>query len=394
MTTCLNSALALAGFVLLAGPVAARQPADAARAHAVELSFNLDHEEALAELRAAITANPDDLAAHRLMAATQWARALLRLGAMTADDFIGEAGPSFRSNQPDAGLQHSINEVTRRVEALAAARPLTGSPAEAEAAYQIGAAYRLLSSYAATIEGNQLRSLGAARRAYREHQRVLFLDPRRNDARLTVGLYRYGISTLPVWSRLVARVAGLESDREGGARLVEATAAAPGSAQANALFSLIVIYNQQARYDDALRVIGQLQRQFPRNRLLWLEAGGTALRGGRPAVARDALEHGLRMLDADTRPRAFGELARWRYHYGVALARLNQGTNAARHLRAALDGDGLDWVRGRAHLELGKLATLSGHTSARDEFQAAVRTCTAGEDAACVAEARAWLRGR
>ena len=58
---------------------------------------------------------------------------------------------------------------------------------------------------------------------------------------------------------------------------------------------------------DRVRVIGQLQRQYPRNRLLWLEAASTALRAGRPADARQALEEGLAKLAGDPRPRAFGE---------------------------------------------------------------------------------------
>ena len=196
----------------------------------------------------------------------------------------------------------------------------------------------------------------AARRAYQEHQRVLTIDPARPDARLTVGLYRYFISRMPPWSRLAARVAGLDSDREAGLRLVEQAGSGEGPAQANALFALIVIYNQLARYDEALGVIDRLQRAFPRNRLLWLEAACTQLRAGRPADARLSLERGLRLLEAETRPLAFGELARWRYHHGVSLARLHQADAAHQQLTAALHGEALEWVRELARLELRTLA--------------------------------------
>jgi len=62
------------------------------------------------------------------------------------------------------------------------------------------------------------------------------------------------------------------------------------------------------------------------------------------------------MLDSDPRPRAYGELARWHYHYGVALARLNQTELAEQQLGAALQGEALDWVRRRARVELTTLA--------------------------------------
>lgn len=402
---CVRAVVTLTGSVLLSGAAStqgpsafsgsARESAAALRARGLELGYNLDHADALATFREAIAADPDDPTAYRLAAATLWISALFHQGAVTAEDFLGQAGSTLRRPPPNADLQNALREALQRVDTLAAARPRNVSTSDAEVFYQIGAAYGLFASYTATIDGSLQRSLGPARRAYREHQRVLELDPQRKDAGLIVGMYRYGVSTLPAWSRLLAHIAGFGGGRERGLRLVEDAASYAGDAQANARFSLIVIYNREARYDDALRVIGQLQRQFPRNRLLWLEAGCTALRAGRPADARDALEHGLARLAADPRPRAFGELARWRYHYGVALARLNQIENANHEFRLALLGDGHDWVRGRAHLELGKLAGLSGDaTRATAEFRLAARMCNAGEDTVCAKEAKALLRRR
>lgn len=370
-----------------------RETAEALRARGLELGFNLDYDEAVATFREAIAADPDNLAGYRLLATTLWTRALLRQGAVSAGDLIGEAGSPLLSRAADLDLQKAVSDLERRAEALVSAPRRRGSPADAEASYQIGAAYRFLSSYAATVSGDQWRSVSTGRRAYREHQRVLSLDPRRQDAGLTVGLYRFWVSTLPVWSRLVARVAGLDADREQGVRLVEDAAAAPGPVQATARFSLIVIYNKLARHDAALGVIDELRRQFPRNRLLWLEAGTTALRAGRPADAREAFERGLQMLAADTRPLAFGERARWHYHYGVALTRVNQIEHANRELRTALEGEALDWVRGRAHLELATLAGRSGDPArAREELRLAIQMCGAGDDTKCVAESRAILR--
>lgn len=388
----LPAALLLAGLVLLSGTEPSRQAAAELRARGLELGFNLDHAEALTAFRESIAADPENLAGYRLLAAALWSDALFQQGAITADDFMGEAGSPFRPRQSNPDLENAANELLRRAEALAAVRRGSGAPPDSDAAYQVGAAYRFLSTLAATIGGSQWRSLGAARRAYQEHQRVLTIDPRQTDAGLTVGLYRFWVSTMPAWSRLVARVAGLDGDGALGVRLVEEASAAEGPFQANALFSLIVIHNNLERYDDALSVIGRLQRRFPRNRLLWLEAGRTELRAGRAADARTSLERGLRMLETDSRPRAFGELARWRYHYGVAFARLHQIEAASQQFRAALQGDGLEWVRGRTHLELGKLASGSGEAArAKNDFQTALRICEAADDVTCINEAKTLL---
>ena len=329
--------------------------ADDLRGRGMELGFNLDHDEAVAAFKESIAADPDNLAGYRLLAAALWSHALFQQGAITTDDFVGENAAAYRQNANDPELDRAAKEVLRRAETLAITIH-DDSTASIDARYEVGAAYRFLSTLEGTIGGSQWRSLGAARRANREHRRVLSLDPHRADAALTVGLYRYLVSTMPAWSRFVAIVAGLNGDRQAGIKLVEQTAASDGAMQASAMFSLIVIYKQQARYDDALAIIHRLQARFTRNRLLWLEEACTELRAGRAAAARASIEHGLRMLDSDPRPRAYGELARWHYHYGLALAQLNQVELAEAELRAALQGDALAWVRQRAQRELSTLS--------------------------------------
>jgi tetratricopeptide (TPR) repeat protein len=219
---------------------------------------------------------------------------------------------------------------------------------------------------------------------------VLQLDPSRKDAGLIVGLYRYMVASMPIWSRMLAYAAGFGGDRERGIRMIEEAAAFPSDVQPNARFSLIVIYNREQRYDDALRVIGELQRQFPRNRLLWLEEGTTAFRANRIADAIRAYERGLAMLAADRRPRAFGEEARWHYDYGAALAAAGDNARAERELRVALEDRSHEGLRGRIHLELGKLTT--DRTRAADEFYVAANLCGAVNDVVCVKDAAARLR--
>src|SRR5689334_16984194 len=65
--------------------------AAALRARGLELGYNLDYDEALAAFRAAIDAEPNHPAAYRLVAATMWINALFRQGAVTAEDYLGQA---------------------------------------------------------------------------------------------------------------------------------------------------------------------------------------------------------------------------------------------------------------------------------------------------------------
>jgi tetratricopeptide (TPR) repeat protein len=373
---------------------AAADPTTAARdrARGLELGYNLDHAEAIAAFRESIAADPTDPSGYRLLAAGTWIALLFDQGVITVDDYLGQARSDLSRNAVPVSVGAQFHQAVDRALALSEQR-LRDHPADADAHFLVGAASGVLASYTATIDGRILGSLGAARRAYREHQRVLELDPERKDAGLVVGLYRYGVAALPAPMRLMAHLAGFGGGRERGLRLVEEATRVPSEVQTNALFMLVLLYNREARYDDALRVIGELRQRFPRNRLLWLEQGGTELRAGRPESARLTLEEGMARMERDNRRRAAGEEARWRIAYGTALARLHQTQPAERELRAALAGATRDWVRGRAHKELGMLAALAGqHAHARDEYRLADQLCRADHDSDCSREVATLAR--
>jgi tetratricopeptide (TPR) repeat protein len=383
------------GYTLPAGVPSPSRAAEAAalRARGQFLGYNLDRDAALASFREAMAADPTHPAAYRLTAATLWINALFEQGAVTAEDYLGQARSDPHRLAPSPQLEAVFREHLDRALKLAEERCRATDSADAH--FQLGSAYGYQATYAATIEGSMFGTLRAARRAYAEHERVLELDPSRKDAGLVVGMYSYAISSLSLPSRLMARLAGFSGGRERGLRMVEEAATYPSDVQTNARFTLIVIYNREARFDDALRVVAELQQQYPRNRLLWLEAGSTALRAGRPALARQSLEHGLAMLAADTRPRAFGELARWRYYHGAALVALKETDAARLALDAALRNPSRAWVQGRIHTELGKLADLAGdRAQALDEYRQAIRLCDGDDDDVCVKEARSLVKGR
>jgi tetratricopeptide (TPR) repeat protein len=303
---------ATAATILLASMALDAGPSAALRARGLELGYNLDYPDALAAFRLATAADPDDSRAYALAAATAWTALLFEQGAVTVDDYLGQARADVPRGTASPNLDRTFRENLDRAQATADAQ-LRAHPNDADAHFAVGSVYGFRASYIATVEGRVVGSLGPGRRAYREHQRVLALDPSRKDAGLIVGLYRYTVASLPAPRRLMAKIVGFDGDRANGLALVEDAAHYPSDSQPNALFTLLVMYNRESRWDDALAVVADLQRRFPRNRLLWLEAGSTALRAGRPALARTAFETGLAMLAADSRPRAAGEDSRWRY---------------------------------------------------------------------------------
>lgn len=364
------------------------------RAIGLSDGYNLDQAEAMASFRHAIIVDPEDPAPHRLLAATVWINALFRQGAVTADDYLGQARSSVSRKPPPADVDRSFREHIQRAIALAEAA-VQRDPSDPDAHFQLGAAHSFLASYIATVEGRGLAGFSAARRAYDEHEQVLKLDSGRKDAGMVVGMYRYGVSTLALPWRIVAGIAGFGGGKERGLRMVEEAAAYHSDVQTNALFALIVLYNREARYDDALKVIARLQAMYPRNRLLWLERGSTALRAGRGADACNAVERGLAALAGDRRPRAFGEEARWIYTHGAALLLAGRADAAEQELLRVLSLEAPEWLRGRAQKELGKVADLRGNRAAAlERYRIAIRTGKAEHDSTSSDEAAKLVKSR
>ena len=171
------------------------------------------------------------------------------------------------------------------------------------------------------------RRSSSRRRAYKESSRALEIDPRRHDAGLIVGVYQYIVSLRSFPMRWVARIAGMDGNKARAVELIEAAARYPGANQTDARLMLALIYNRDQRYDEALAILTDLQSRYPDNRLLWLEAGATALRAGRFQKAKQSLDEGFPKLS--TAPlKAFGEEALWRYKRGASLVGLHQAAAA------------------------------------------------------------------
>jgi len=376
------AALVVVVLVSATGRALASPASDALRARASDQIYNLDRDQALATYREAIAADPLDAGAYRGLATALWLSITFRRGNMTVDDYLGgvNARPSKEWPAPPAETQAAFRDATDRAIALARKR-LESNANDADAHYQVGAAVGLRASYTATVDGSALAAFRAAREAYDEHERVMALDPRRKDAGLIVGTYRYVVAVLAFPLRWMAYVAGFGGGKERGLRLVEEASEYASDTQTDARFALILIYNREHRYEDALKQLRILRDRYPRNRLVWLETGATSLRAGRAADAERVLNDGITRFANDTRTRMFGEDVLWLYKRGAARAALGRDGEARQDLERALKTEGRRWAHGRTHLELGKLALKAGNkASAREEFKTAASMCESDND--------------
>jgi hypothetical protein len=378
--------------LVVAAPAAANSASTALRARGAEEIYNLDRDRAVESFTQAVRADPQDAAAYRGLASALWLSITFRQGNMTVDDYLGGVSRSrSQAPPPPPDVAAAFHDALEHALALARAR-VAANPRDAGAHYELGTAIGLRASYMATVENSLLGAFRAAKGAYEEQETALDLDPGRKDAGLIIGTYRYIVATLALPMRLFAYVSGFGGDKNKGLKFIESAAAYGGENQVDAQLALLLLYNREKRYDDALKVLATLRDRLPRNRLMWLESGATSLRAGRAADAERFLDEGFARFTGDTRRRMFGEDSLWWYKRGTARAKLGRA-DAGADLERALVVEGRKWVQGRAHLELGNLSLKVGaRAAAAEHFRSAARLCDSDNDQASADEARRLLR--
>ena len=99
------------------------------------------------------------------------------------------------------------------------------------------------------------------------------------------------------------------------------------------------------------------------------------------------------MLAATSGPRIPGEETLWRYKRGAARVALGRADLAQADLRSATSADAQTWVRGRARVELARVALQRGDRgAAAGEARQAETLCEQGQDPVCLDEAKKILR--
>ena len=359
------------------------------RERAADLVYNLDRPEAIRLLRQAIAADPGDSNNYRALASAIWLEILFTRGAVTVDHYLGSFTKATVDLKDAPGeLDAEFKRTVAKAIELAEKR-VVASPRDPQAHFELGTAVGLQASYIASVEGRLMAGLRAAQRSYDAQETVLELDPKRKEAGLVVGTYRYLVSTLSLPMRLMAYVVGFGGGKDTGLRMIEETAAAGGENRTDAEFALVLLYNRERRYSDAMRVLANLRRQYPRNRLVLLEAGATATRGNKPVEAEALLTEGMAMLARDARAKIPGEEALWHYKRGAARVLLRKRDEALADLRLAQVPGAAGWVQGRSHLEMARLALGRGdRASAKAAATQAATICERSNDPICVEEAK------
>jgi tetratricopeptide (TPR) repeat protein len=258
---------ALAAAIVAGVALAQTPPVDAAYEHFYNLEFDsaLDSFEKLAEQ------NPKAARLQNHVAQALLFREMLRAGALETELVTGgNAFLRLAKMNPSAADQRRFYAAVDAALRLTAAA-LASNPIDTEALYAQGVAYGLRSNYRYLVTKSWLDALRDATAARRAHQRLLELDPNRIDARMIPGTHEYVVGSLPWHYRALGFLAGFRGSRESGLRTLEQVAREGVNNRSDAQVLLATIYRRERRAQDAVALLKDLVRKYPRNYLFQFE---------------------------------------------------------------------------------------------------------------------------
>ena len=234
--------------------------------------YNLDYDKSIKEFETVMQAHPDDpFVVNHVLSAVIF-KELYKIGALDTEAYATESFLNKKYLQPlDPKVHDRVNQLSTHAIELCDAR-LNTNPDDTNALYARGVAKGLRSTYMGMAEHAWFAALRNAIGARHDHERVLELDPKYIDAKISVGVDLYLIGSLSWPARVAGSVAGLSGNKQKGMDYLR-DVVAHGSPEVawDAKIALALFLRREQKYDEALEIVGGMNQAFPRNFLVATE---------------------------------------------------------------------------------------------------------------------------
>ncbi len=347
------------------------RPDDANTRSGFEHLYNLEYDQAVREFELALKAHPDDPSATNHLLSGVLFRELYRVGALDTELYAKNSFLTSKQFPVDPKIQSQIKGLIERAFQLEEAR-LKANPNDVDALYARGVTRATKSLYIGLVEKAWFSALRNAVGARRDHEHVLELDPNYVDAKMVVGIHNYVVGSINFAMKMAASIVGLSGSKSKGIEYLYAAGRGGGETSVDARIALSLFLRREQRYPEALKLVGDLQSQFPRNFLFRLENANLLNAAGHGAEAVAAYR---KLLD-DSKAGMFAESRMEMAYYGMGDALRGQhdfqhaaeAYDAVQQFKAA-DPD----LRQRAELAAGEMYDLlHNREQAVQRYQAAI----------------------
>src|SRR3989442_9438926 len=233
--------------------------------------YNLDYDQAIAELEKALAAEPDSINLHNYMAQCIQFREMFKVGALESELVTGNNSFLRRpkiDTKPE--IEKRFFDEVQKALSLAEVR-LKTNPNDTKALYALGVTYGLRGNWNFLVRKAWREALHDATTARKMCNRVSELDPNDYDARLVQGAHDYIVGSLPAFYKMLGFLVGFRGDKEKGIRTLHEVAKKGNANSVDAEVFLCAIYRREEKWKAAAPLLEDLIRRFPRNYLLRFE---------------------------------------------------------------------------------------------------------------------------
>jgi tetratricopeptide (TPR) repeat protein len=346
--------------------------------------YNLEYNQALTEFQEAAATAPENPNCYNHIAQTILYREMFRAGALESE-LVSGSNPFLRRPKmnPSEEDQRQFDDAIGKAMSLAQAR-IDKDPKDIGALYALGVSYGLRANYNFLVRKAWLDALRDATSARKLHNKVTELDPSFTDARLVQGVHDYVVGSLPFFYKMLGFVAGFRGDKKKGIRTLQLVAQEGDRNRVDAEVLLAAVYRREQEPEEAIPLLEDLIRRFPRNYLLRFEMVQMYSDSGKKDEALAVLREmdKLKQEDAPGYDRlpvekiyfSRGNLLFWYRDLDGAVDNLKKVTARADELD--LNTGVMAWMR------LGQTYDLRGQrTLARDAYRQAIQFAPGSEPA-------------
>ena len=341
---------------------AAATDAQAVYDQSTEALYNLDFNTAQRGYEMLTRDYPENPDYWNALASSIWLHILYDQEKLSIDSF---SGSSLGTKDSRDALNQAEEKRLRDTVAIAIAKAdalLKKNPKDIRALYAKGIAHATLASFEASAKRSYLSAGRKAKAARDLHQQVLSMDPAFNDAQLSVGAFNYVVGVVPGFLQFLLRPIGIRSaGKDLGIQQLEIAATRGKLVSTDAQMMLIIVYNREKRYDEALKLVKALHVRYPRNFIFEMGKGSIYGKMKRWNDAAETYQHILAKVEG--KKDGYERMAPHKVYYSLGT------TNVERHeFQAALDAfahvtttrEASDNDKAGAYLWMGKIYDSGG----------------------------------
>ena len=174
------------------------------------------------------------------------------------------------ATREDPAVRERVESMTDEVVNEANWR-LKKNPNDVNALFARGWARSLECAYVAMVERGFRSGFGLASKAKDDEERVLQLNPNYVDAKLVVGVYQYVVGALPWPFKFLIGFAGITGSKSKGMALLQDAANRGVITSVESRTVMALFLRREGKYKQAVKIIRQLEAEFPHNFLFRLE---------------------------------------------------------------------------------------------------------------------------